>query len=249
MKNVFSPLLPPPYKPAVAGAFTLAPSPFHKEGEESPVPMLGYFGPSEAAHQNWVLREGKRIWMSLTMMELESQGYQSNLAKGEVVVAGLGMGVLTWNLLKNPKVTRVTVLEKSPDVIKLIGDALPELWFSSHLEVINVDAKEWKAEDRKVDLLIADIWPDLGASEAVDDVIQMLSNVKARRVAWWGQEFDIVSELMERKMDVREAASGLEFLEEQVGAKIVGRSVSVYPALAVQAVTFQTLANMRRAKR
>lgn len=240
----FRPLDIPNYRFSAVGRWHLEEAPMTKRNHDEPVALTAYFSYAIAKrwYQNWVLMEGNTIWMSLTPMELESQGYQARLARGHVLVAGLGMGVLSWNLLRNPKVTQVTVVEQSPDVIALLREGLSDLMEDDRVTIVNADAKTY-VPDFVPDLLIADIWPNLGADEAVGDVIEMVRNTKVHRVAWWGQEFDIVNEMMKRKLGVDEGDKGLAFLEERVKAKLVGRSLPEYPRLAMQAVLLQYKAN------
>lgn len=238
----FAPLRTPNYRHSQVGSWALAEEPFLMGG--GPV-VAGYWNLVVPLYQNWVLREDGRIWMSLSPMELESQGYQARLAKGHVIVAGLGMGVLAWNLLQNPRVDRITIVEKNEDVVKLMAEALPDLLEDDKTEVVLQDAKTY-APTFEADVLIADIWPLLGATEAVADVKLMLANTRVKRVAWWGQEFDLVYAMMNNKVPLTEPRKGLELLEAEVGAKLVGRSFTRYPDLAVQAVTLQAMAREQK---
>lgn len=86
-------------------------------------------------------------------------------ARGAVLVSGLGLG-LTLKLLsrkfeggqaKHP-VTHITVLEKSPDVIKLVAPSYN--W--PQVRIIEADCFTWEP-DRKFDTAWHDIWPDMCA--------------------------------------------------------------------------------------
>jgi len=48
-------------------------------------------------------------------------------AKGRVLIHGLGLGMCAAAVLKKEEVTHVTVVEKSPDVIKLVGPSMVAL--------------------------------------------------------------------------------------------------------------------------
>jgi len=116
----FNPLLCPPYQAATVGKWRLF------SAATIPVPVAGYFtvhAPMPAEY--WVLEKNAVVWMSLTPMEMESQGHHARLATGHVVVMGLGMGALVYNLLLNPLVTRITVCELEPDVVSLLKMAAP----------------------------------------------------------------------------------------------------------------------------
>lgn len=50
----------------------------------------------------------------------------SKAYEGHVLVAGLGLGLIVHALHSNPKVTKITVVEREPDVIELIRKYIPE---------------------------------------------------------------------------------------------------------------------------
>src|SRR5215471_9730041 len=68
----------------------------------------------------YVLRRGREVWMSISPMELESQALHLHAAHGDVVIAGLGMGALVYNVLQKPEVTHVTVVERDHEVVALL---------------------------------------------------------------------------------------------------------------------------------
>ena len=213
---IFKPLTIPKFEPGVCGNWTL------KSFQLSP-PVIGYFGLClDPVKENWALLKhagtrSEKCWMSLTPMELESQGYHANLAHGHVVVCGLGMGVLVWNLLNNPKVTHVTVIEKDRNIgrlFKRIRTIDDEGWTRvgynepsglTKLDVVHSSAlkpSKWCMDYVKLkpaDVLIVDIWPSLGSDKALPDVKKIQSWVNAKKVAWWGQEFDICDHMVARK--------------------------------------------------
>jgi hypothetical protein len=85
-------------------------------------------------------------------------------AKGHVLVAGLGIGMVIVPLLASPDVTRVTVIEKHDDVRALVEAPLREYLGkdSERLEVVTSDVFEYKApKGVKYDTIYFDIWPDI----------------------------------------------------------------------------------------
>lgn len=102
-----------------------------------------------------------RLMMTDTPMEKRTNlGFMSK-AKGRVLVAGLGIGMILHKLLEKPEVTEVVVVEKYPDVIKLVAESLPEV---PGKELIHVcaDIFDWKpVKGEKFDTIYADIWPDI----------------------------------------------------------------------------------------
>jgi spermidine synthase len=105
-------------------------------------------------------------------------------AKGHVLIAGLGIGMILLPLLEKPEVKSVTVVEKYADVVKLVephvlavvGKNAPKL------KTIVADIFEWvPPKGEKWDTIYFDIWPDL----SMDNLEQMeiLHRKFARRKA------------------------------------------------------------------
>lgn len=90
-------------------------------------------------------------------------------AHGEVVIAGLGIGLILENLkekVKTGKVTRIVVYEKYQDVIDLVAPVYADM----PLEIRCADILEYKPERfEKYDTIYFDIWPDI----CVDNLSQI----------------------------------------------------------------------------
>lgn len=135
-------------------------------------------------------------WMSLSPLEIESQGIAPRHAYGHAVVMGLGMGWVAINIALNPAVSRVSVIERDPDVISLFywSNALAGLpaELSDKIDIIKADALEWRpAPGLAVDFLYADIWCKLEEPQTLADVRRMQANVAAKTVYYWGQELTL----------------------------------------------------------
>jgi len=215
-------------------------------------PIFGYFRPYNYLPAGWMFEQrlgGKWLkWMSLTPMELESHMPHIKAAHGTVVVAGLGMGFYLYNIIRKPEVTRVVVLEKDKAVMNLWRHAInSDQWHGFRkVEFVMGDALDYKP-DFPVDFLFADIWPYLGAMEALDITRKLQSNIKATEVGFWGQEFDFVTWVMAQKLpgpvdNHCTQANYLAFCNE-VGLPLVERQSKRYPKLAYVAVTLQTSIN------
>ncbi len=92
--------------------------------------------------------------MSDTHLERKTNREFHHKVNGKVLIAGLGLGLIL-NCLEDKKkeIEKVTVIEKSKDVIDLISLYFP--W----VEVIHADIFEWTT-DEKWDTIYFDIWPD-----------------------------------------------------------------------------------------
>src|SRR3972149_6976915 len=67
------------------------------------------------------LKRGDEIVMSDTPDEIQDHLNAIRRASGRCLVAGLGLGMVAHAMLRKPGVKHVTIVEKSPDVIKLVG--------------------------------------------------------------------------------------------------------------------------------
>lgn len=102
-------------------------------GERRYVPAGKYTG---------LFRHGEVI-MSDTPDEMRDHREAIRQAKGHCLVMGLGIGMVVKAMLEKPEVTKVTVIEKSEDVIKLTGPTLQKT-YGDRFEVIQADAIDFK---------------------------------------------------------------------------------------------------------
>ena len=84
-------------------------------------------------------------------------------AHGRVLITGLGLGCVTRGTLTNPRVTHVTVIENSPDVMKLVWPHMPR---DQRLEIIQAEAEKWiETTSERFDCVWHDLWTDTNAGE------------------------------------------------------------------------------------
>lgn len=101
---------------------------------------------------------GNTLMMSDTRMERSSNYTVARKAHGDVLIAGLGLGMVLSAILSKPEVKSVTVIEKHQDVIDLIAPHFNP----SKLSIICADIFEWQPpKSRKFDTIYFDIWPDI----------------------------------------------------------------------------------------
>lgn len=109
---------------------------------------------------------GGRLMMSDTRMEHMTNYEVVRMARGNVMVAGLGLGMILHPILSKESVTSVTVVEKYADVIALVGPSVQH----PKLTIVNADIFSWKpAKGTKFDCLYFDIWAD----QSTDDLESM----------------------------------------------------------------------------
>lgn len=137
--------------------------------------------------------KGGTLWMSITPCESESQYRHNEHAVGHVVVMGAGLGLLPYNLLLNPKVKTVTIIEKDRDMFdhwaEIVGLGKWPNWVG-RVSIVHDDARTWTGT---CDTLIADIWPNIGDEKLEEDMDKFRANVKFKRMMCWGAEFSFIS--------------------------------------------------------
>lgn len=114
----------------------------------------GYVRPGKYAR----LYVGGCLMMSDTDMERGSNMRVLLKSHGNVLIAGLGIGMILHPILAKPEVVRVTVVEKCQDVIDLVSPTLT----SAKMSIINADIFQWKPpKGEKWNTIYFDIWPDI----------------------------------------------------------------------------------------
>lgn len=93
-------------------------------------------------------------------------------AKGDALVAGLGIGLILDPLLA--QCDSVTVVERSPDVIGLVGPHFPKC------RIVQGDIHEWEPDKgAKYDFIYFDIWGDFNA-DMVNEADQLEAKFRKR---------------------------------------------------------------------
>lgn len=94
--------------------------------------------------------------MSDTPMEKRTNARFVANAHGDVLIGGLGIGLIVLPIQNNPEICSITILEQSKEVISLIGEQLD---FNSKVNIINADVFDWKPpKGRQYDCIYMDIW-------------------------------------------------------------------------------------------
>lgn len=105
------------------------------------------------------LTNGGEVVMTNTPMEVRTHRAFIRAAHGRVLLNGLGLGMVLSAILAKPEVESVTVIEISPDVIRLTG---PTFASDPRVRIIEADAFEWKPEPgEKFDCVWHDVWNDI----------------------------------------------------------------------------------------
>ena len=100
------------------------------------------------------LKRGITTVMSNTPDEINDCLHFIFMAKDHVLINGLGMGMTVKMILENPKVTQLTIIEKSKNVINLVGDHYND----PRLTIIHTDAFVFEPPKN---VLYGAIWHDI----------------------------------------------------------------------------------------
>lgn len=135
--------------------------------------------------------------MSDTKFELSSNRrflYHSN---GDVLVAGMGIGMVIVPLLHRDDVRSITIVEREQDVIDLVLPHIKKMDNENKIRIIRSDIFDLHLPDRKFDTIYFDIWDKStlsNLSEINDLRIRFAGNMVDRRLnpsAWMGAWMEV----------------------------------------------------------
>lgn len=102
------------------------------------------------------LTHNGEVVMSDTPMEKRTNASFVVNAYGDVLIGGLGIGMIIAAIQCHEKVNSITVIEKHQEVIDLITS---QISFKDKVRIINADVFEWKPEKgQRFDCIYMDIW-------------------------------------------------------------------------------------------
>lgn len=133
--------------------------------------------------------EGEATWMSDTPMEQEALRIPSIIARGDVLIIGLGLGLLpTLIKLRNTMVDSITFIEKNQEVANLV---YAEIKTRKTSLLLNNGESYLKVPGRKFDFIFIDIWGSITAPmKEIDHWTELAGNrlKKDGEVRCWLQE-------------------------------------------------------------
>ena len=183
---------------------------------------LGFF---ESGFSFPAVLEGGNEWMTLTPVDLDTSEEAIEAAHGRVVTFGLGLGYYAYMVSEKPEVESITVIEKSPEVIRLFERyILPQFPHKEKVRVICADAFEYAERDmprEHYDLAFVDTWRDASDGAPMYSRMKKLENLNTgTRFLYWIENFLIsrhravrFGELCDR-MDAGENISYEDFVRE-----------------------------------
>lgn len=118
---------------------------------------------------------GNTLWMTDAEYECWTNQKFVEAARGDVLIAGLGLGLILGPALAKPGVRSVTVIEREPDVVALIEPT----YKCPKLSVVVADAREWTPPAKAFDCIYLDIWPSVPDADDRADILSL--KMKYRR--------------------------------------------------------------------
>ena len=113
-----------------------------------------YCGSDEPMDTYTVLFNPHHNIMQDTTREYREHEQFLNDAYGNVLVAGLGLGMIHQSLIDNPNVNSVTIIEKYQEVIDMVWEHCPK---DETFRLVHADIYEWES-DAMFDVAWFDSW-------------------------------------------------------------------------------------------
>lgn len=108
------------------------------------------------------------VIMSDTYMEKRTNSSFCANTYGDVLIGGLGIGMIIMAIQDDERVKSITVLEKYQEVIDMITAQLP---FNDKVKIICSDVFKWKPEKgQKFDCIYMDIWKYINSDVYQDEM-------------------------------------------------------------------------------
>ena len=126
------------------------------------IPQLGYF--AQEVDYPAVLQDG-REWMTVTPNEIATMEEPIRRASGHVCAMGLGLGYFAFMAGEKDEVSRVTIVERDAEVIRLFETyILPQFACREKIRIVQADAFDYvktRMAKENVDFAFVDLWHDV----------------------------------------------------------------------------------------
>lgn len=143
------------------------------------------------------LVKNNTIIMSNTPAEIDDHYGIITYGKGNILINGLGLGVVVSSLLQKKEVISITVIEISKDVIKLVASIYDK---DPRVKIINADAFSWIPPKVKYDYVWHDIWDNI-CSDNISEMIT-LHHKFGKRCFWQRSWCKELCSLLRKSLEV-----------------------------------------------
>ena len=129
-----------------------------------------------------LVKKGDGIMMSDTPMERNTNEAFIQKANGDVIIFGLGLGLVILPLLNKQEVTSILVVELYQDLIDIVEPILKKYDFEDKLTIVQGDCFDFHnrmPKERKFDCVYGDIWISI-SSDNYEEMKILTKNWKNR---------------------------------------------------------------------
>lgn len=119
-------------------------------------------------------------WMNDNPLQYIGMQELAKRACGNVLVAGLGLGIIAHFLLQNKDVKHIDIIERDADVLRLVGKYLDVNGNRGRLRIINQDFYDYVYSNarEKYNTVIVDIWAGKGSKKIAAEMGMTIALVK-----------------------------------------------------------------------
>ncbi len=160
-------------------------------------------------HVSRLLR-GDTLVMSDAPEEIMDHSDAVRRASGNVLVTGLGLGVVLQDLMRNPAVSHVTVLEISKDLIDLVGSFYKDK-FGDKLTIVRGDAYTFRFRSG---ITFDFAWHDIWDTISEDNLPQMARLRRRYSKICKEQEFWCQAECRAQRRKMRQMRERVKLMRE-----------------------------------
>lgn len=175
------------------------------------IPMLGTDFWSYAVFDKPIMlptlmgTDNKEVWMSLTPMEMMTQRFGLQKAKGTIMVAGCGLGWFARRCIEKAEVDYMVIVDDDPDVFEAFGEEIVND-YPGQVKLFCADAYDYAIKHAGVyDSVLFDIWRGWGEAERDEQftVVESACAESGTDNVWgWGrdwQEVELLCEAMQKQ--------------------------------------------------
>ena len=140
----------------------------------------------------YLFKKGEIVMCSTEMELLTNKPFIDNVI-GDVLIVGLGLGMVVFPLLNEDSITSITIIEKELDLINFVGFKISEMDTNNKVTILMGDAYnhyERLDPNKKYDTIFLDFWNQIDMSN-VDEVTSMkqyyspfLKNETSKIISW-----------------------------------------------------------------
>lgn len=143
--------------------------------------------------------------MTLTPVDLDTSEEAIAAAFGKVVTFGLGLGYYAYMVSEKETVESITVIEKSPDVIRLFKKhILPQFPHKEKVKIVEADAFEYAEKQmpgEHFDIAFVDTWRDASDGAPMYKKMKALEHLSPNtKFLYWIENF-LISRLRAEKFE------------------------------------------------